>query len=175
MKRTVIVYGPGGFDPNLPDNNVVESYEVDVPTPEPTVEDALRIAARLSAEARVKAADLPDEDVAGLSLLYDPWRPGEAVKVGDLRAWDGTVVEAIQPHTTQADWAPNTTPALWKVHRKGSGSQQGQAPAEWVQPQGAHDSYRLGDRVTYNGQVWESTHNGANSWAPGVFGWVVVP
>jgi hypothetical protein len=175
MKQTVTVYGPGGFDPAKPDNNVIESYEVDVPTPAPTVEDALRIAARLSTEARVKADELPDEDVAILSLLYDPWVVGEAVAAGALRSWDGTIVECLQAHTTQADWTPDVTPALWKVHRSGSGSQQGEAPAEWVQPVGASDAYNTGDRVTFEGQVYESTID-ANVWSPTDYpqGWQLI-
>ena len=46
-------------------------------------------------------------------------------------------------------------------------------PQPWVQPLGSEDAYALGDRVTHNGQTWESTH-AANVWEPGVFGWVVV-
>ena len=43
-------------------------------------------------------------------------------------------------------------------------------PAEWVQPTGAHDAYHIGDRVTYNGEIWVCTSNN-NVYAPGVFGW----
>jgi hypothetical protein len=46
-------------------------------------------------------------------------------------------------------------------------------PAPWTQPQGAHDAYPLGARVTFGGQTWESTVAN-NVWAPGVFGWVLV-
>ena len=42
----------------------------------------------------------------------------------------------------------------------------------WVQPVGAHDAYQVGDRVTYEGQVWESTVKD-NVWAPGFYGWKV--
>lgn len=28
---TYTVYGPGGFDPSLPDGNIVETYEVEIP------------------------------------------------------------------------------------------------------------------------------------------------
>ena len=43
---------------------------------------------------------------------------------------------------------------------------------EWVQPTGAHDAYNVGDRVRYQGRVYESTING-NVWAPDVYpaGW----
>ena len=145
MNSIVVVYGPGGYDPEKPDNNVVESYEVSVPASAASVQDALAIAARLSAEARVRADDLPDEDVATLSLLWPAWTVDEAVEVGDLRAWDGTIVECIQAHTTQADWTPGATPALWKVHRTTSGAN----PDAWVQPTGGHDAYQTGDEVTH--------------------------
>jgi hypothetical protein len=29
--HTVTVYGVGGYDPSLPNNNIVEQYEVEVP------------------------------------------------------------------------------------------------------------------------------------------------
>lgn len=135
--------------------------------PDPT--DAMRLAACLSISPKVVAAELDDATVAALAPLYDQWKPGLTVKPGDLYAWDGTIVECIQGHTTQADWTPDVTPALWKVHRTVTGP----APDPWVQPTGGHDAYKKGDRVTHKGQVWESTAD-ANVWEPGVYGWVVV-
>ena len=43
---------------------------------------------------------------------------------------------------------------------------------DWVQPTGAHDAYNIGDRVRYQGKVYESTING-NVWSPDVYpaGW----
>lgn len=41
---------------------------------------------------------------------------------------------------------------------------------EWVQPQGAHDAYSIGDKVTYNDRHWVSNTNG-NVWVPGEYGW----
>ena len=43
---------------------------------------------------------------------------------------------------------------------------------EWVQPLGAHDAYKIGDRVTFNGKVYESVI-AANVWSPAVYpaGW----
>jgi hypothetical protein len=45
---------------------------------------------------------------------------------------------------------------------------------DWVQPTGAHDAYRRGARVMFQGVVWENTGSDANVWQPGVFGWVRV-
>lgn len=43
------------------------------------------------------------------------WKPNEAVKVGDKRYYNGHWYECLQAHTTQADWTPDVTPALWKL------------------------------------------------------------
>ena len=42
--------------------------------------------------------------------------------------------------------------------------------AEWAQPTGAQDAYQIGDRVLYNGVVWECISDN-NVYAPGVYGW----
>lgn len=42
--------------------------------------------------------------------------------------------------------------------------------APWRQPTGGHDAYKLGDKVSYDGKIYEST-SGANVWAPTVYGW----
>ena len=39
------------------------------------------------------------------------------------------------------------------------------AVPEWVAPTGAHDTYATGDRVTFQGQVWQSALDG-NTWSP---------
>lgn len=46
---------------------------------------------------------------------------------------------------------------------------------EWTQPLGAHDAYKTGDRVTFEGKVYESTIDG-NVWSPAVYpaGWTEV-
>lgn len=130
---------------------------------------AAAAAARLTVADLVRSEALDDDDVADVAALFPPWAAGQAVAAGDLRSWDGTVVECVQAHTTQADWTPDVTPALWKVHRQTAGP----TPDPWVQPTGGHAAYQLGDRVTHNGQTWESTA-ADNVWAPGVYGWVVV-
>ena len=56
------------------------------------------------------------------------------------------------------------------------GSGEGSTEAsEWVQPTGAHDAYNAGDRVLYNGSVYESTIDG-NVWSPLVYpdGWELI-
>lgn len=54
------VYGPGGFDPTKPNNNIVE--EVELPDPEPTPEEL----ARASAVAKLKKLGLTEEEALAL-------------------------------------------------------------------------------------------------------------
>lgn len=115
------------------------------------------------------AATLAILEAAPAAEEIPKWVPGVAVSVDDAVWHNSTVYEVVQAHTTQAEWAPDTTPALWNVRRVTSG----ETPDPWVQPAGAHDAYGIGDRVTHNGQTWESTHDN-NVWEPDVFGWVNV-
>jgi hypothetical protein len=55
-----IVYGPGGFDPSLPNGNIVEEFVV--PDPEPTAEEL----ARASAVAKLQALGLTEAEALAL-------------------------------------------------------------------------------------------------------------
>jgi hypothetical protein len=55
-----IVYGIGGFDPSLPNGNIIEEY--DVPDPEPTPEEQ----ARASALAKLQALGLTEAEASAL-------------------------------------------------------------------------------------------------------------
>jgi len=134
----------------------------------PSEFESLKQAARLVVLPKLAADEIDDDDAPLFAGLFPSWTVGDTVKAGEVYRWDGTLVEVIQTHKTQADWTPDVVPALFKVHRAVG------SVAAWVQPTGAHDAYALGERVTFNGQTWEST-NAANVWQPGVFGWVVPP
>ena len=58
-----------------------------------------------------------DEQAANVPTLYPAWVVGEAVNETHRRfyAEDGKLYKCRQPHTTQADWTPDKTPALWAV------------------------------------------------------------
>ena len=116
----------------------------------------------------------PIDDIPALWSVFrnnpdgQPWIANELVAAGQTRTSDGKTWEVITPHTTQAGWEPENTPALWNevvVVPPG--------PQPWVQPTGAHDAYQTGNQVTHNGSTWESTVDN-NVWAPGVYGWIII-
>ena len=119
-----------------------------------------RAAARLTVVDKVRADALTDEQVASVAPLFDPWQPGLDVKVGDVLSWDGTLVEVIQAHTTQADWEPHLVPALWKIHRTDDGT----GPIPW-QP---GISVVAGEQVTYDGVTYDvvQSHTTQTGWEP---------
>lgn len=66
----------------------------------------------------VKAMEgVDDNTAANAGELFDRWKVGEAVSVGDRRYYPPTnrLYKAIQAHTTQADWTPDAAPSLWAV------------------------------------------------------------
>lgn len=67
----------------------------------------------------MKAEELPDAQAARVPTLYPVWRVGEVVAPGDRRYYPPTdklyKVREGQGHTTQAEWTPDLTPAMWEV------------------------------------------------------------
>lgn len=43
------------------------------------------------------------------------FKAGETVKAGDLRTYEGTVYQCLQPHTTANHWAPPLAVSLWTI------------------------------------------------------------
>ena len=121
---------------------------------------------RITAGKMILADELTEEETKAISGLFQPWIAGESVNIGTLRLYEDELYKCVQAHTTQSDWTPDITPALWVIK-----SAPGVIP-EWVQPAGAHDAYNIGDKVTYNGHIWESSID-ANVWSPSAYpaGW----
>lgn len=127
------------------------------------------IAVQIATRDLIRTDALTQDEIDALVTIYPTWVPALSVSVGQLLAYQSTLYEVLQAHTTQADWTPDITPALFKA----------KAPAgvipEWVQPTGAHDAYNTGDRVLFGGQIYESIID-ANVWSPADYpaGWQLV-
>lgn len=120
-------------------------------------------------KAREYVKTVPDEDKIALIEVFPLWKAGLKVIQGDEVQHLGKLYRCLQGHTTQADWEPQLTPALWlTIVPEG-------VVADWAQPTGAHDAYNTGDVVLYNGQQYRSLID-ANVWSPVDYpaGWEVV-
>lgn len=117
---------------------------------------------------------LDEETSMEIADLYEAWEENKAYSVGKIVKYgvnaDGEtqLYSVIQAHTSQKDWKPDVTPSLYKK----IGFTESGVPM-WTQPLGATDAYAKGDKVSYDGKLWESEVD-ANVWQPGVYGWVEV-
>lgn len=111
--------------------------------------------------------ELTDEAALVVTDLFLPWMEGTEYAAGDRRKYDGKLYKCVQAHTSQAEWTPDKTPALWTEVAK-----PGEIPV-WRQPTGAQDAYQKGDKVHYpdkDGPVYVSIIDN-NTWSPIVYGW----
>lgn len=138
----------------------------------------LQAAEQLRKALQIYAQTLTDDEAMEIATVYPAWTSGVAYTVGALVTYgengvgDPQLYRCIQAHTSQSDWTPDVTPALW--------SAIGLAPDDvpiWSQPTGAADAYNIGDRVHYpdaDGPVYVSKIDG-NVWSPAAYpaGWEV--
>ena len=61
------------------------------------------------------AVSLSDGEAATAPELITAWAYPVAYAEGDRRSYGGKVYKCRQAHTSQADWTPDKTPALWAV------------------------------------------------------------
>ena len=80
--------------------------------------DVLGVATPAQAEAKHTAmvnagAMLTDEQALEVIDLYDEWKPDVAYGVDNRVRYEEKLYKCLQAHTSQADWIPTATPALW--------------------------------------------------------------
>ena len=114
-------------------------------------------------EIEKAAISLPDEDALTAPEMFPRWKAGIEVVKDERYYYNPKLYRVVQSHTTQDDWTPDVTPALWTEVSVDEWP-------EWKQPTGAQDAYMTGDKVSYNEKHWISTVDN-NVWAPGVYGW----
>lgn len=119
-------------------------------------------ATRIRQDMNAVTSTLTDADGLVLASLFEPWTL-KTYSIGDRVRHLGKLYRCVQVHTSQTDWNPPLTPALWTVISV-------EEYPQWVQPAGAHDAYQVGAKVSYNGKHWLSTAAN-NVWEPGVYGW----
>lgn len=111
----------------------------------------------------------PSKALPFIALSTSPYMVGDCCTEGG-KVWRSKIDNNVH--------SPSAYPQGWQdVATDGSGDteQQPEQAPEWVQPTGGHDAYKNGDRVTYNGKVYESVID-ANVWSPDTYpqGWKVV-
>lgn len=135
----------------------------------------MQAAEQLRRAMQLYVATLPEEKALEVASVYPAWEANRAYAVGEIISYginsvgDPQLYKIVQAHTSQDNWRPDATPALYDAF----GLDESGYPL-WSQPAGAHDAYNVGDIVNYNGTLYKSIING-NVWAPDVYpaGWEV--
>ena len=130
-----------------------------------SAEEALPNALGLLLRLAVADGRLTDEELLSIQPVLDgrAWRPGLAVQVGDVFSYNASLWRCLQAHTTQSDWLPDCTPALWRkvevIHE------------EEVRVWQTGVDYIVGDEVAYpdaTGDVYvcQQAHTSLSGWEP---------
>ena len=143
-------------------------YEYFTPKPHANLDpDQAELDKAIKKMLSAKAEELTDEEALEVAAIYPTWADqiGKQVAAG-VRLWyNGHLYRVVQAHFPQADWTPDTTPALYTEVSVVEWP-------EWVQPTGAQDAYNTGDKVTFEGAHYVSLIDG-NIWSPTAYlaGW----
>lgn len=119
---------------------------------------------------QAELAGIEDEVAYYIPDVFAAWSGnGVEYKKGDRVVYNGVLYKVLQAHTSQSTWTPTDAPSLFvKVI-----VQEGEI-LEWEQPT-AENAYKKGDRVRYNGKVYESLIDN-NVWSPEAYpaGWLEI-
>jgi hypothetical protein len=134
-----------------------------------------QLAEQLRKAINLFAQTLPEETALEICGVYDEWEAGKTYKADEYITYglnevgDKQLYKVITEHTSQADWIPDKTPALYDA----IGLDESGYPI-WSRPTGSHDAYNKGDIVDYNGTLYKSLIDG-NTYSPDEYpqGWEV--
>ena len=135
----------------------------------------LQAAEQLRRVMQMYAQTLTDDEALEIATLYPVYVTGKAYKsremftFGENAVGDPQLYRVVQDHTSQEDWKPDVTPALYTA----IGLDKEGYPI-WSRPTGAHDAYMEGDIVDYNNTLYKSLIN-SNTYSPDEYpaGWEV--
>ena len=126
----------------------------------------------------IYSGELTDEQRESINSIYPTWEVDTAYTEGDVVNYDNNLYKVVQAHTSQSDWLPSDTPAIYTPYLNiNVETDEGDVEiiSDFKQPQGAHDAYAKGVKVVFNGSVYESTID-SNTYSPEDYpqGWTLV-
>lgn len=125
---------------------------------------------------------------SGYPIWTQPLCTADAYNFGDIVSYNGKLYKSIIAANV---WSPDAYPAGWEEYTEstsdgdsgetgGSGTTEPTEPdtpstetiPDFVQPTGAHDAYKKGDKVKFEGKVYESLID-SNTYSPSAYpdGW----
>ena len=106
-------------------------------------------------------ASVPNEVALTIPEIFPAWSANSVkYKTGDKISYNGVLYKVLQDHTSQESWKPDVAPSLFTKILTSTDN----TPKSWVQPDSTN-AYKKGDRVTYNGKIYDSVIDN-NVWSP---------
>lgn len=111
-----------------------------------------------------------DAEALEMRSLYPEWCSEVEYTAGYYLQYKGILYKVLQGHTSQADWTPDKAVSLYV---NVADPQEPYPP--YKAPTGAHDAYKKGDCVTFEGKHYRSKIDG-NVHSPAEYpaGWEIV-
>lgn len=124
---------------------------------------------------QTEATDENGDEIEVVPEWKEPQGTHDAYQIGDRVHFAGKVYESVIAGNT---WDPLEYPPGWLLirdHEPEEGDEPDEVVPEWVEPQGGHDAYSMGARVSFEGKVYESLIH-SNIWSPTAYpqGWQLI-
>lgn len=140
-------------------------------------QEAQKAMEMLNMDFQTQVQTLPDEQALLVPSVFPIWQVGAAYEVGFKVRHKNILYKVLQVHTSQADWTPDVAVSLFAkvLTEPVVDPETGEINIpKWKQPDSTNP-YMTGDKVNYDGVIYESTINN-NVWSPADYpaGWKVV-
>lgn len=107
------------------------------------------------------AASISDDVALAIPEIFPLWSANSVeYKTGDRVSYENVLYKVLQDHMSQENWKPDVSPSLFAKVLTSTDN----TPKPWEQPDSTNP-YKKGDRVTYNGKIYESLIDN-NVWSP---------
>lgn len=107
------------------------------------------------------AASISDDVALAIPEIFPIWSANSVkYKNGDRVSYENVLYKVLQDHTSQESWKPDVSPSLFAKILTSTDN----TPKPWVQLDST-SAYKKGDRVIYNGKIYESLIDN-NVWSP---------
>lgn len=107
----------------------------------------------------ILSKDLNEDQKENILSQYDEWELGVYYKKDKKVKYKGKVYKVVIPHTSQSDWKPDVAINLFTEYLSPQIQNEDGTTSEVInefrKPTGAHDAYSAGDKVRFEGKIYE--------------------